>query len=50
MEDRRAVRDPLVRGVSIELVVEDGADRAVGERADLDGVRCSGFQTRDVIA
>jgi hypothetical protein len=26
-----AVRGPLVCGVSIELVVEDGADRAVGE-------------------
>jgi hypothetical protein len=26
-----------VCGVSIELVVEDGTDRAVGERADLDG-------------
>jgi hypothetical protein len=47
MDDRRTVRSPLVCGVSIELVVEDGADRAVGERADLDGVRCSGFQTRD---
>src|SRR5262245_8778361 len=47
MDDRRTVRGPLVCGVSIELVVEDGADRAIGERADLDGVRCSGFQTCD---
>ena len=37
MDDRRAVRGPLVCGVSIELVLEDGTDRAVGERADLDG-------------
>ena|SRR5215470_8847737 len=47
MDDRRTVRSPLVCGVSIELVVEDGADRAVGERADLDGVRSSGLQTCD---
>src|ERR1700757_4791899 len=47
MDDRRTVRSPLVCGVSIELVVEDGADRAIGERADLDGVRCRGFPTRD---
>src|SRR5438067_11805196 len=47
MEDRRAVRSTLVRGMSIELVVEDGADRSVGERANLDGARCGGFQTCD---
>ena len=47
MDDRRTVRSPLLCGVSIELVVEDGANRAVGERADLDGVRCSGFQPCD---
>jgi len=29
MEDRRTVRGMLVCGVSIELVIEDGADRAV---------------------
>src|SRR5205823_6973830 len=39
MEDRRAVRSTLVRGVSIEFVVEDGTDRSVGERTDLDGTR-----------
>ena len=44
MEDRRAVRGALMRGVAIELVIEDGADRAVGERADIDGVRGGGFQ------
>src|SRR6266581_6400211 len=47
MEDRRAVRSTLVCGVSIELVVEDGTERAVGERADLDGARGGGFQTCD---
>src|SRR5438445_2956540 len=47
MEDRRAVRSTLVRGVSIEFVVEDGADRSIGERANLDSARCGGFQTCD---
>src|SRR5262249_22949581 len=36
-----------MRGVAIELVVEDGADRSVGERADLDGARGGRFQPRD---
>ena len=44
MEDRRAVRQ-LVHGLSIELVVEDGTDRSVGKRADLDGARGGSFQT-----
>ena len=47
MKDRHAVRWALVCGVSIELVVEDGADRSVGERADLDGARGGGFQPCD---
>ena len=34
----------VLRGL-IELVVEDGSYRAVGERADLDGARCSRIQT-----
>jgi hypothetical protein len=38
MGDRRAVRGTLC-DVPIELVVEDGADRSVGKRADLDGAR-----------
>ena len=46
MEDRRAIRC-LERGVPIELVVEDGTDRSVGERADVDGARGGGFQTCD---
>jgi len=39
MDYRRTVRGTLVCGVSIELVVEDGTDRSVGERADLEGSR-----------
>src|SRR5215471_18579239 len=39
---------PLVgrslRGLAIELVVEDGAHRAVGQGADLDGPRGGGFE------
>jgi len=35
--DRRSVRAALWRGTPIELVVEDGFDRAIGFRADLDG-------------
>ena len=47
MEDRHAVRGALVLGVTIELVVEDGTDRSVGERADLDGACGGGFETID---
>jgi putative tryptophan/tyrosine transport system substrate-binding protein len=36
MEDRRALRW-LVCGVPIELVVEDGTDRSIGERGDRTG-------------
>ena len=39
MEDRHAVRGAPLRGVAIEIVVEDGFDRAVGPRADLEGAR-----------
>ena len=46
MEDRRPVRGALLRGLPIELVVEDGFDRAVGQRADLDGARWPRPQTR----
>ena len=46
MEDRHAVRAALVCGVPIEIVVEDGADRAVGERADLDGARVAAASSR----
>ena len=47
MEDRHTVRGARVRGVAIELVVEDGADRAIGERADLDGACGGSFETCD---
>ena len=43
MEDRRAVRGALGCGLAIELVVEDGADRAVAARADLKGPQASRF-------
>lgn len=44
VKDRHAVRWALMCGMPIELVVEDGANRAVSERADLDGARGSGFE------
>ena len=47
MKDRHAVRGTLVRGVSIELVIEDGANRSLGQRADLDGARGGRLQTSD---
>ena len=47
MEDRHAVCGALVRSVTIELVVEDGADRSVGERADLDGAGGGSFEAID---
>ena len=43
MLDRRSVRAALSRGTPIELVVEDGFDRAIGFRADLDGAFGGGF-------
>src|SRR5208282_5075592 len=39
VEDRRAVRGALGRGLAIELVVENGADRAVAAGADLKGAQ-----------
>ena len=44
MQDRACVRG-LVRRPPIEIVGEDGFERAVGARADVDGVRTSGLQT-----
>jgi hypothetical protein len=44
---RGAVRGTRASGVSIELVVEDGTNRAVGECADLDGAHGACFHTRD---
>ena len=43
MEDRRAVRGALGCGLAIELVVEDGADRAVAAGADLKGAKTGRF-------
>jgi hypothetical protein len=45
MQDRRCVRGGLARGTPIEVVVEDGFDRAVGARADVDGALGGSFQT-----
>jgi hypothetical protein len=45
VEDRHAVGRRPLRRLAIELVVEDGSHRAVGQRADLDCPRGGGFQT-----
>src|SRR5208283_1915922 len=45
MQDRSSVRGALWRGTPIEIVVEDGFDRAVGSRADVDGALGGAFQT-----
>jgi hypothetical protein len=47
MKDRRAVCGLRGCGVSNELVVEDGADRAVGERADHDRATGGRFRAGD---
>src|SRR5205823_7124297 len=44
MEQRHAVGRWRLRGLVIELVVEDRAHRAVGQGADLDGPRGGGFE------
>src|ERR1700749_1853292 len=44
VEDWHAIGGRLLRRVAIELVVEDRAHRAVGQRADLDRPRGGGFQ------
>ena len=49
MQDRRSVRGALLRGTPVEVVVEDGFDRTVGARADVDGALRCGFQTPDAI-
>ena len=43
MEDRRAVRGPLGPCLAIEVVVEDGLDRAVAAGADLKGAQAGRF-------
>jgi hypothetical protein len=37
MEDRNGVGGPAAGGFTVQLVVENRAHRAVGQRADLDG-------------
>ena len=37
MEDRVPVRGAFLRGVTIQIVVENGFDRSVGVGADIDG-------------
>jgi hypothetical protein len=44
MEDRRRIRAPLLRRTPNKAVVEDGFDRAIGARADLDGAIGGGLK------
>src|ERR1700758_5742613 len=44
VEDRHAIGGRPLCGVPIELVVEDRAHRAVGQRADLNRPRGGGFE------
>jgi hypothetical protein len=44
VEDRHAIDGRPLRRLAIELVVEEGAHRAVGQRADLDRPRGGGFE------
>src|SRR5580700_2935284 len=45
MEDRHAIGGRPLGSLAIELVVEDGSHRAVGQGADLNRPRGGGFQT-----
>ena len=45
VEDRHAIGGRPLRRLAIELIVEDGAHRAVGQGADLDGPRGGGFES-----
>src|SRR5271167_3099344 len=45
VQDRRSLRGALARGTPVKVVVEDGFDRAVGPRADVDGAFGGGFQS-----
>ena len=47
MQDRRAIRCASMCGLAIEIVVENGFDRAVGPGADLERPRGSGLNTID---
>jgi hypothetical protein len=46
VKDRSGLRGALGRGPPIELVVEDGFDRAIGPGADLDGALGGGLDAR----
>ena len=46
MADRGRLRGALWRGPSIEIVVEDGFDGAVGSGTDLDGALGGRFDAR----
>ena len=49
MEDRDGLGRLRLGGLAIELVVEDRANRAIGQRADLDGARCRRFETHGTV-
>ena len=49
MQDRLRVRGALWRGMPIEVVVEDGFDRAVGPRADIEGALGGGFHAHGAV-
>jgi hypothetical protein len=44
MKDRSPVRGALLRGVTIQVVVEDGFDRTVGAGADVNGAGGGGLE------
>src|SRR5437899_2328517 len=44
VKDRHAIGGRPLRSLAIELVVEDGAHRPIGQRADLDRPRGGGFR------
>src|SRR5262250_1636116 len=46
MQDRRVVRGAPLRGLAIEVVVEDGFDGAVGPGADLQRPQGGGLEAR----
>jgi hypothetical protein len=47
VKDRDSVSSRLVRSLAVELIVEDRAYRAVGQRADLDGAHRCRFEAID---
>jgi len=49
VQDRRSVRGALLRGSPVEVVVEDGFDRAISACADVDGALGGGFEALGAI-